>query len=88
VLEFGSTKIQQRTLLMVTAEYETGELTLPTSDIKSKAAHSDAKQSYSTIGHTATMVPVYAFGKGAENFSGVYDNHEIHAKLLMALGKN
>jgi alkaline phosphatase len=27
------------------------------------------------------MVPVFAFGPGAESFMGIYDNHTIFAKF-------
>jgi alkaline phosphatase len=32
------------------------------------------------------MVPVFAFGKGAEKFSGIYDNTEIFHKMMAAFG--
>lgn len=75
------------TLVVITADHETGGLTLPTSDIKADEPYAEAGHHYSSIGHTSTMVPVYAFGKGAENFSGVYQNNEIYAKLLKSIGK-
>lgn len=75
------------TLVVITADHETGGLTLPTSNIKADEPYAEAGHAYSTIGHTSTMVPVYAYGKGAENFSGVYENNEIYAKLLRSIGK-
>jgi alkaline phosphatase len=33
---------------------------------------------FSTGGHSYSMVPVLAFGKSAELFSGIYDNTKIH----------
>ena len=32
--------------------------------------------------HTATMVPLFAFGPGAEKFIGTCHNHELHYKIL------
>jgi hypothetical protein len=32
------------------------------------------------------MVPVFAFGPGAEAFSGIYPNTAIYAKMMQALG--
>lgn len=75
------------TLVLVTADHETGGLTLPTSDIKAEEPYAEAGHSFSSIGHTSTMVPVYAFGKGAEHFAGVYENNEIYAKMLQSIGK-
>ncbi|MGK0374227.1 MAG: alkaline phosphatase [Arenicella sp.] len=75
------------TLVLVTADHETGGLTLPTSDIESEEPYSEAGHAFSSIGHTSTMVPVYAFGKGAEKFTGVYENTAIYHKLVGLLGK-
>jgi alkaline phosphatase len=38
--------------------------------------------SFSTKDHTAVMVPVYAYGPGAEKFSGTYENTEIFKKIV------
>ena len=75
------------TLVLITADHETGGLTLPTAGAESEDPYSDAGHHFSTIGHTSAMVPVYAFGKGAEHFSGIYENNAIYAKLLLALGR-
>ena len=37
---------------------------------------------FSTGGHSATLIPVFAYGPGAEEFSGVYENNEIFHKIL------
>jgi alkaline phosphatase len=75
------------TLVVITADHETGGLTLPALDMEAKTPYAEAGEHFSTIGHTASMVPVYAFGKGAEHFSGIYENNEIYVKLLQAIGK-
>ncbi|MFT4635163.1 MAG: alkaline phosphatase [Arenicella sp.] len=75
------------TLVLITADHETGGLTLPTSDIESEDPYSEAGHAFSSMGHTSTMVPVYAYGKGAEDFTGVYENTAIYHKLLSVLGK-
>jgi alkaline phosphatase len=41
---------------------------------------------YGSTGPTGAMIPVFAFGPGAVLFTGVYQNTEIHRKLLQALG--
>jgi len=69
------------TLVVVTADHETGGLSInPESTMK------DLKTSFSTGGHTATIIPVFAFGPGAERFTGLYDNTEIYTKLRQAYG--
>ncbi|MDR1416509.1 MAG: alkaline phosphatase [Prevotellaceae bacterium] len=40
--------------------------------------------SYSTFGHTGTMVPVYAIGEGSELFRGKIDNTDIPKKIAKA----
>lgn len=74
------------TLVIVTADHETGGLTLagePGED--GKTSYAKAGRQFATHGHTSAMVPVFAYGPGAELFAGVYDNNEIHAKMLKAL---
>jgi len=75
------------TLVLVAADHETGGLTLPTSNIRAGKPYSQAGHAFSTIGHTSAMVPVYAYGKGAEKFSGIYENTAIYHKLLDVLSK-
>jgi alkaline phosphatase len=38
--------------------------------------------------NTAQMTPVFAFGPGAELFSGILDNTEIYHRIRLALGWN
>ena len=41
---------------------------------------------FSTGDHSGVMVPVYAFGPGAEEFTGVFENTDIFHKIKMLLG--
>jgi alkaline phosphatase len=66
------------TLVVITADHETGGVTIVDGDKKSRTV----KLSFSTTDHTAVMVPVYAFGPGAEKFTGIYDNTELFYKIL------
>jgi len=66
------------TLVVITADHETGGVTITGGDRKSKTV----KLSFSTPGHTAVMVPVYAFGPGSGKFTGIYDNTELFQKIL------
>lgn len=75
------------TLVLITADHETGGLTLPTGDMEATVPYAVPGHAYSTMGHTSAMVPVYAYGKGAERFSGVYENTAIYHKILRAMGK-
>ena len=70
------------TLVIVTADHETGGLTLTDGDY-SKGYVSGQ---FSTEDHTATPVPVFAYGPAAQLFSGVYENTEVFYKIMAALG--
>ena len=43
---------------------------------------------FNTGGHSATMVPVFSYGKFSELFAGVYENTQIFHKMTEALGVN
>lgn len=60
------------TLVIATADHETGGFALIDAP-----GDEEFTGSYSTTGHTAEMVPFFAYGAGAERFSGVRSNTEI-----------
>ena len=41
---------------------------------------------FTSAQHTASLVPVFAYGPGAEQFGGVYDNTGIYQKMRDLLG--
>ena len=61
------------TLVVVTADHCTGGLTL----LKGNLEERTVKVHFSTKGHDGIMVPVFAFGPGAEHFAGIHDNAEV-----------
>jgi alkaline phosphatase len=71
------------TLLIVTADHETGGLSLIDGSIEKGYVHG----SFSTNDHTAVPVPVFAYGPGAQNFTGVYQNTEIYTKIMEVVSK-
>lgn len=75
VLDYA--KKDGNTLVIVTADHETGGFTLASS----KGNYNKLEPSFSTGGHSATMVPVFAYGPGASHFSGIYENTEIYKKM-------
>lgn len=66
------------TLVVVTADHETGGLTLTDGNIKGKII--EAK--FSTDHHSGVMVPVFAYGPGAEKFMGIYQNTDVFEKMM------
>lgn len=66
------------TLVIITADHETGGVSLKGGDLSTGKVDID----FSSFNHTATLVPVFAFGPGAEHFSGLYENTELFTKIL------
>jgi alkaline phosphatase len=68
-------------LVVVTADHETGGLALTTN----KENHQKFTPKYTYNKHTGVMVPVFAYGPGAEEFAGIYENNTIFNKFLKLL---
>ena len=75
-------KEKGNTLVVVTADHETGGLTLP--DPQGK--YTDVVFDYSTKSHTCLPVLVFAYGPGAERFTGWMQNTELKGKILNSCG--
>ena len=75
-------KADGNTLVVVTADHETGGLTM----IDPEGHYSNVSFNYSTGSHTCLPVMIYAYGPGAEQFTGWMQNNEIKAKILNACG--
>lgn len=73
------------TLVVVTADHETGGLTL----VNGNKDEGRVECCFSSKDHTGAMVPVYAFGPGAENFTGIFENTDVFKKIkkLMTEGE-
>lgn len=71
------------TLIIVTADHETGGLALTGRNIINYLV----KGTFCTKNHTGIMVPVYAYGPGAENFTGIMQNTDIFKKMFNLLIK-
>ena len=72
------------TLVVITSDHETGGVTITDGNMQNRTV----KLNFSTTDHTAVMVPVYAFGPGAEKFTGIYDNTDIFRKILACFNFN
>ena len=78
VLDFAEK--EGNTLVVTTADHETGGFSIvPPARMDSLAT------AFTTDYHTATMIPVFAYGPGAEAFSGIYENTAIFYKIRAAM---
>ena len=73
-----------QTLILVTADHETGGFAVHDGSIKTKQVTSSA---FTTTGHTASMVPLFAYGPGSLHFSGIQDNARTGQTLINLLLK-
>lgn len=71
----------KNTLVLVVADHETGGLAITGGDLKTK----ELEIKWAFKNHTALPSVLFAFGPGADKFSGVYDNTEIAKKLAELL---
>lgn len=69
------------TLLVVTADHETGGAG-PTYQKYTEGDQTPVQLIFSSQGHTGTVVPVFAYGAGAEVFTGIQKNIDIPNKIV------
>ena len=69
---------------MVTADHETGGLTLVNGNMET----GEVTGRFTTGGHTGLMVPVFAYGPGAEAFTGIDENTSFFQKFIKVLRLN
>lgn len=79
-IEFA--KWDGHTLVIVTADHETGGLVLKPDDSEA----SGVKAKWTTGGHTDAKVPIFAFGPGSEKFAGTMDNIDISKRIAELTG--
>lgn len=80
-LQFASKN--RETLIIVTADHETGGLAVRDGNLKTGMV----KGSFNTGSHTGIVVPVFAFGPGAEQFTGFMENTQIADKIRKLMEK-
>ncbi len=68
------------TLVIVTADHETGGLSLTGGDWR----NGKVEGKFIWLNHTANPVPVFAYGPGAELFRGIFPNVEVNKKIQQA----
>ncbi|MFT7072600.1 MAG: alkaline phosphatase [Patiriisocius sp.] len=77
-------KNNPETLVLVTADHETGGFTLA----QDGKDYNKIKPVFSTGGHSATLIPIFAKGPGEDNFKGIFKNTVLFDKLMSLYGIN
>jgi alkaline phosphatase len=71
----------KETLIIVTADHETGGMTINEGNNKT----GDITAKFTSPEHTGVCVPVFAFGPGADQFGGFMENTDIAKKMMKLL---
>jgi len=79
------------TIVIVTADHECGGFSLVSEEVEvpfqgKQRDYDSLRFSFGSGGHSAAMVPVMAYGPGANLFSGIYQNNSIYAKMMTLAG--
>ena len=72
------------TLVVVTADHATGGLTIVNGNRRFDLHDHKVDYAFTTGGHTGEMVPIFAYGAGAKNFTGVFENTDL-PKIMRSL---
>lgn len=90
VLDYVET--HPNTLLVVTADHETGGVSIgkyyeEDNTGKKKEVPEKVQLYFNSDQHSGELIPVFAAGKGASYFQGIYENNEIYHKIRKAIKK-
>ena len=79
-------KAHEGTLVVVTADHETGGLSIVSADANFNLSEQGVEYRWSTKGHSGVMIPIYLYGTASESINGIVENTDI-AKTLKGLIK-
>jgi len=71
----------KNTLVVVVADHETGGLSITGGNFKTPVI------AWTTKNHSAALIGVFAYGPGAQLFTGVLDNFQVGRNIFKLLGK-
>ena len=74
-------KKHPNTLVVVTADHETGGLAIVSGNADFNLSEQGIEYRWATDGHSGEMVPIYLYGAGAESINGIMENAELGAAL-------
>lgn len=78
VLKFAAN--DGHTLVIITGDHETGGMSIHHAEPENGLVEGR----FTTGSHSSLMIPVFAYGPGAEKFIGIYENTEIFQKMMNA----
>lgn len=84
---FDYAQTHDGTLVIVTADHETAGVYVLSNDKDFTKGESGVKVGFATGSHTASLVPLYAFGASAYKFSGVMENTDVCKRIMSVLQK-
>ncbi len=70
------------TLVVVTADHETGGLSITSNNTDFTLSDSGVNYNFGTKGHSGSLVPVYLYGAGAESINGIMENCDLANRLI------
>ena len=79
-------KLHEGTLVVVTADHETGGLSIVSADANFNLSEQGVEYRWTTKGHSGVMIPIYLYGTANESINGIVENTDI-AKTLKGLIK-
>ena len=77
-------KAHEGTLVVVTADHETGGLSIVSADANFNLSEQGVEYRWTTNGHSGAMIPIYLYGAAHESINGIVENTDI-AKTLKSL---
>ena len=79
-------KSHEGTLVVVTADHETGGLSIVSADANFNLSEQGVEYRWTTNGHSGVMIPIYLYGTANESINGIVENTDI-ANTLKGLIK-
>lgn len=84
---FDYAQTHDGTLVIVTADHETGAVYVLSNDKDFTKGESGVTVGFATGSHSASLVPLYAFGVSACQFSGIMENTDVCKRIMSVLQK-
>lgn len=79
-------KAHEGTIVVVTADHETGGLSIVSADANFNLSEQGVEYRWTTKGHSGVMIPIYLYGTANESINGIVENTDI-ANTLKGLIK-